>query len=94
MFSGTGLDVWVLKAKKYFTLNRLTEAEKIEVAGICFEREAQSWLPFEERAEAFTSWKQLKEQLIQRFLGPTDRALSQRLLLVAKQHGSVTEYIS
>lgn len=47
VFGGSDLDTWIFRAERYFTLNRLLEAEKIKANGICSEGEAQAWLCFE-----------------------------------------------
>ena len=47
MFDGEGANSWIFQVERYFSINCLTEMEKLEVAGVCFEGVAQAWLRFE-----------------------------------------------
>ena len=55
MFDGEEANLWIFRAERYFSINRLTEMEKLEAAGVCFEGVAQAWLRSKERSHAFTS---------------------------------------
>ena len=60
MFDGEGADSCIFGVERYFSINRLTEMEKLEATGVCFEGVTQAWLRFEERSHAFTSWEEFK----------------------------------
>ena len=46
-FEGENLDEWIFRAKRYFTINQLSEEEKIELAALCFEAGALAWFQWE-----------------------------------------------
>ena len=47
MFDGEGANSCIFQEERYFSINCLTEMEKLEAAGVCFEGVAQAWLRFE-----------------------------------------------
>ena len=85
MFDGEGADSWIFQAEQYFSINRLTEMEKLEATGVCFEGVAQAWLRFEEQSHAFTSWEELKKQLLNRLVGLQDGSILHHFFAVQQQ---------
>lgn len=43
VFDGNNPDGWVFWAKRYFNMNRLTEAEKLDAAVINLDRDPLAW---------------------------------------------------
>lgn len=43
IFEGTDPDGWVFRVERYFSINRLSEEEKVEVTAVCFDGEALAW---------------------------------------------------
>ena len=48
IFEGDDPNSWVFRAKRYFTVNQLTDAEKLESAALSFEGEALLWFQWEQ----------------------------------------------
>ena len=42
-FEGGNLKGWIFRAEKFFSVHRLPEAERLDVAAINFEGEALAW---------------------------------------------------
>lgn len=53
-FDGKDPDGWILKAERYFTLNRLSQEEKIDVSFISFEGDALRWFQWENKRHPIT----------------------------------------
>ena len=47
MFDGEGDNSWIFQVERHFSINCLTEMEKLEAVGVCFKGVAQAWLRFE-----------------------------------------------
>lgn len=43
VFMGKNPDECIFRAERYFIVNQLTDVEKLETAGLCFEEGALSW---------------------------------------------------
>ena len=43
MFTGKCPEGWIFRAELFFEMNRLTEGEKLPVAGVSFEEKALAW---------------------------------------------------
>lgn len=61
VFTGNNPDEWIYKAERYFTVNHLTELEKLETAGLCFKEGALSWYQWEQKRRDVRNWEMLKE---------------------------------
>jgi len=48
-FEGEDPDGWIFRAERYFSVNDLSEGEKLETAALCLEGAALSWFQWEER---------------------------------------------
>ncbi|CAK7352326.1 unnamed protein product [Dovyalis caffra] len=78
MFSGVDLGAWIFHAKCYFSINKLIDGEKLEVAVVCFEGEARCRLRFKERDTPFSTWANPNAQLLYRFRLSATEAQSHR----------------
>lgn len=88
---GEGADSLIFRAERYYNINHLSQMEKLEAVGVCFEGEAQAWLRFEEREKPFESWENLKIQISTVFAGLKDGSLLNRPFVV-KQRGTIAKY--
>ena len=43
IFNGENLDDWIFRVERYFSINRLTEVEKIVAVGVSVNGDALSW---------------------------------------------------
>lgn len=67
IFYGDSPDGWIFRAKRYFSMNHLTNGEKVEVVAVCFEGEALAWFQWEDSRRSVKSWEELKQLLLERF---------------------------
>ena len=91
LFCGENLEGWIFRAELFFEINRLTEAERMMAAGVSFEEEALAWFRWVDARTPFTSWADLKRQLLSRFGSSQAGSLCERFLGI-KQVGSMAEY--
>lgn len=55
VFNGEDPDGWIFRAKRYFTMNLLSDWEKIEASAICFEGEPLAWYQWEDGCQVIRS---------------------------------------
>ena len=91
MLNGENPEGWVFRAQQYFHLNQLTKEEKLMATVVCLDEDALSWFSWVESKSAFTSWTELKSQLLLRFHFTSEGSLCQKFLVIWKE-GSITEY--
>ena len=48
-FEGKNLDEWIFRTERYFSINQLSEKEKIKSTALCFEAGALAWFQWEAR---------------------------------------------
>ncbi|KAH9656946.1 hypothetical protein KPL70_022865 [Citrus sinensis] len=80
-FDGENPDGWILKAKRYFTLHRMTNTDKLETTIISFEGEALIWFGWENKWRPFLSWEELKFQLLLRFRSLPNGSIYEEFLM-------------
>ncbi|KAJ9562283.1 hypothetical protein OSB04_007443 [Centaurea solstitialis] len=90
-FDGTDPDGWILRAERYFSLNRLSQAEKIDVSFIAFEGAALKWFQWENRRHPISRWEDLRALILRQFRSTVTGTLCEQFLAV-KQEGSVEEF--
>lgn len=70
IFAGENPEGWIFRAKRYFVINRLTGAEKLEAAVISLDGDALAWFQWEDRRQLMRLWSGLKVNLLHRFGRP------------------------
>ena len=85
MFNGENPEGWVFRAERYFHLNHLTKEEKLMAAVVCLDEDALSWFSWVESRSTFTSWTELKSQLLLHFRSTSEGSLCQKLLAIQKE---------
>ena len=88
VFDGTDPDGWILRAERYFNLNRLNDEEKVEVTVISFEGDAIRWYQWESRRKAISRWEEMRSLLLRQFRSTTNGSLCEQFLAL-KQDGSI-----
>ncbi|KAJ9544173.1 hypothetical protein OSB04_023880 [Centaurea solstitialis] len=91
-FDGSDPDGWIIRAERYFSLNRLTQAEKIDVSFIAFEGAALKWFQWENRRHPILRWEDLRKLILRQFRSAAAGTLCEQFLAV-KQEGSVEDFI-
>ncbi|ESR37449.1 hypothetical protein CICLE_v10030074mg [Citrus x clementina] len=69
LFDGSNPDGWILKAERYFSVNRLSNEEKLEAAIIAFEGDALLWYQWENRKRSMMVWEEIKNITDEQALG-------------------------
>lgn len=90
-FDGSNLDGWILRAERYFTLNQLTNEEKIEAGIVAFEGDALLWYQWENKKRTIVLWEEMKILLLKQFRATQAGSLHEQWLALV-QEGSVQEY--
>lgn len=85
------MDGWIFRAKRYFTMNLLSDWEKIEASAICFEGEPLAWYQWEDGCQVIRSWEELKCWLLERFHPSQDGSILEKFLPL-KQEGTIKEH--
>ena len=67
LFEGDDPDGWVFRAERYFSVNQLSDAEKLDSAALCFEGAALAWFQWEQRRRRVRSWEELKAMMRNQF---------------------------
>ncbi|KAL4578141.1 hypothetical protein LXL04_014260 [Taraxacum kok-saghyz] len=91
IFDGKDPDGWIMRAERYFHLNRLTEEEQIEVAIISFKGDALRWFQWEHRRQMIYDWRTLKALMLKQFRSCTVGSLCEQFLAL-KQEGTMEDY--
>ncbi|XP_024017591.1 uncharacterized protein LOC112090471 [Morus notabilis] len=91
VFDGENPDGWIFRAERYFSLNRLTDREKLDVAVVSLEGEALAWFQWEDRRWAVRDWTELKRKVLERFHSTQEGTLCEKFLSL-HQETTVREY--
>ena len=67
LFDGSNPDGWILKAERYFSVNRLSNEEKLEAAIIAFEGDALLWYQWENRKRSIVVWEEMRVLILKQF---------------------------
>ncbi|KAJ9555024.1 hypothetical protein OSB04_009638 [Centaurea solstitialis] len=84
-FDGTDPDGWILRAERYFNLNRLSQTEKIEVAFISFEGTALKWFQWENRRHPILRWEDLRRLILRQFRSTAKGTLCEQFLAIKQE---------
>ena len=79
-FEGDNPDNWIFWAEGYFTINQLSDDEKIESIALCFEAGALAWFQWDSRPRGIHSWERLKQGIMNRFRPNQEGSLEERFL--------------
>lgn len=91
VFEGVGPDNWVLRVERYFSINHLTEDEKVEAVAVCFDGEALAWFQWEEKRKPINTWENVKKRLLRRFRASQEGSLCAQFLSL-RQESTVREF--
>ncbi|KAL6503456.1 hypothetical protein OROGR_025379 [Orobanche gracilis] len=92
IFDGTDPDGWILRAERYFNLNRLSNEEQLEVAIIAFEGDALRRFQWENKRLPIRTWRDMKMMLLRRFRSNAHGTPCEQFLAL-KQDGTVSDYV-
>ncbi|KAJ9561372.1 hypothetical protein OSB04_006532 [Centaurea solstitialis] len=90
-FDGTDPDGWILRAERYFTLNKLNQEERIDISFIAFEGDALKFFQWENKRRSITKWEDLKSLLLRQFRSLASGSLYEQFLAI-KQVSSIDDY--
>ena len=91
LIDGRDPDGWIFRAERYFSMNGLTDVEKVDIAAVCLEGPALSWFQWEEKWRRVRTWEDFKLLLQSRFR-PTQKGSVEKRFLALWQRGSISEY--
>ena len=91
LFDDSNSDGWILKAERYFTVNRLSNDEKLEAAIIAFEGDAQLWYQWENKKRSMVVWEEMSALILKQFRVLQVGSLYEQWLAFT-QDSSVREY--
>ncbi|KFK23991.1 hypothetical protein AALP_AAs48021U000700 [Arabis alpina] len=91
VFNGEQAEDWISRVEQYFDLGELTDGQKLQEVRVCFSEDALKWYKWEKHRRPFSSWDQLKQRILENFVGSGDLNAGQRLLML-RQEGTVREY--
>ncbi|KAL2476111.1 1-phosphatidylinositol-3-phosphate 5-kinase [Abeliophyllum distichum] len=67
IFDGENSNRWVFRKERYFGVNQLSDAEKLEMATLCLDGSALAWYQWEHRRNRLQNWEEFKKLLLHRF---------------------------
>ncbi|CAH1440803.1 unnamed protein product [Lactuca virosa] len=82
---------WILRAEHHFSLNHLTNEERIEAAVVAFKGDAIRWFQWENKKSPMIQWEDMKLKLLKHF-GITGHGSLFEKFLELKQEGTVADY--
>ncbi|KAF4369643.1 hypothetical protein F8388_021976 [Cannabis sativa] len=91
IFDGTDHDGWLLRADKYFTLQRFSIEEMLEAAAISFEGKALTWYRWELRRRLIILCEDLRLLVLNKFRNTSKGSLHEQFCQF-RQEGSMEEY--
>ncbi|XP_052728288.1 uncharacterized protein LOC108338275 [Vigna angularis] len=91
-FEGADPLNWITRAEKFFEIQKVAEAEKIELAHISMEGSAGYWFKFWKEKASDRTWEGLKEALLIRFESRYRGGIFERMAAI-KQTATVEEYV-
>lgn len=91
IFDGENLDGWIFRAKRYFSMNQLTDWEKLEAVTVCFLGKALAWYQWKDSRQPLRRWVDLKTLLLEHFR-PSQEGTQLEKLLALRQEGIIGDY--
>ena len=93
MFTEVNLESWAYRAKHFFEINNLLEAEKVKVTFVSFGQEEEvDWYRWSHHRKKVESWEDLKVRMFEFFNDTGQKSLGARLIRI-KQEGSYSDYV-
>ncbi|GMN60734.1 hypothetical protein TIFTF001_029824 [Ficus carica] len=86
VFEGSNLEGWVFRAKRFFTINRLSKLQKLEAATISMDGKALAWFQWENGRWPTCSWSILKLNLLDRFRLSEEGSSCEKFLTLQQEH--------
>ncbi|KOM39221.1 hypothetical protein LR48_Vigan03g260300 [Vigna angularis] len=83
---------WINRAEKFFEIQKVAEAEKVELTYLSMEGSAGYWFKFWKEKASDRSWEGLKEALLIRFESRNRGGIFERMAAIS-QTGTVEEYV-
>lgn len=90
LFTGEDSVGWLFKMERYFSINSVTEEEKLEAAVVCLERKVLNWYHWLEVLSLVKTWVAFKRQVLNR-LQHSQANDAYKMLLALKQDDTITE---
>ena len=91
MFEDLNLEGWVFRVEHFFTINRLSELQKLEATTISMDGKALGWFQWENGRQPTCSWSKLKLNLLDRFQLSREGSICEKFLVLRQEH-TVREY--
>lgn len=91
LFEGEDPLGWIFRVERYFVVNGVTEAEKLEAAVVSLEGRALSWFQWTEARTPVNSWQEFKTEVTERFHCKQVGDEYEQLMAL-RQLGTVAEY--
>ena len=91
MFDSDNLEGWILKAERFFALNRLTATKKVEASVICFKGDALLWYQYEQKRKPILQWEEMQVLLWNRFR-PAIEGITCQKFLSLRQTGTMAKF--
>lgn len=67
VFEGKDADDWIYRVERYFTVNGLTEEERLIAPDLYLEGMALLWYKWIDRRELIRNWREFKGAFLERF---------------------------
>lgn len=90
-FDGSKPYCWISQAERYFRAAKYEEDEKMEIVALSLIGPVLHWYSWEVTVEAFQTWENFKEHMLDRFAESIDDEPGNRLCALT---GSVRAYVS
>ncbi|KAL9441368.1 hypothetical protein AB3S75_019953 [Citrus x aurantiifolia] len=67
LFGCSNPNGWILKAERYFSVNQLSNEEKLKAAIIAFEEDALLWYQCENKKRSMMVWEEMRVLILKQF---------------------------
>lgn len=82
---------WIFRVERYFAVNEISEAERLQAVGVCLEGKALNWYYWMESLQQMLTWEDFKRELLNRFRH--SQKINQYVVLMGlKQVSTVTVF--
>lgn len=55
---------WIFRVERYFAVNEISEAERLQAVGVCLEGKALNWYYWMESLQQMLTWEDFKRELL------------------------------
>ena len=91
IFEGEDAYGWVYMVERYFTINGLSEREKLTATALCLEGKALAWFQWREQRQPLRSWGEFKDWMLERLRATQEGDLHEQFLALTQER-TVMEY--